>query len=459
MRRALAVVAMVLVAVMVSPRPLASAPGDPIRDRQWALSRIGAAQAWGKARGAGVKVAVIDSGVDLQHEDLTANLLPGVSCIGSLGDPSRCSGSAQDDDGHGTHVAGILAAVTGNGVGISGVAPDARIIPIRAIKHLCTPLPQGERCGAEGRVDDARAALHWAVDHGAKVVNLSVADDVVTRSATGSPLRSEVERAWAKGVIVVVAAGNDLDVLMGSGYDGAPLLVVGATTRDDQKASYANSVGDARWGVSAPGGTGDRSCPDHDVLSTYLEAGSASAYACLSGTSMAAPHVAGAAADLLSMGLSPSQVVDRILSTTDDLGDPGRDRVFGHGLLNLARAVGGPGRALPAEAPGSQPASVPPAAAPAVPAASAAPPSAPSGTTPPVAQSGDESTPPTTKAPKGAKGRPSGRGTEQAAPTITSPASDDHDPSLFPWPFIALALIVGAALGSWRVRLLERTGR
>jgi subtilisin family serine protease len=373
------ILGVVVLLAVVAGAPGARAAGDPALGQQWALSLIGAPSAWATGRGVGVTVAVIDSGVDLDHVDLAPNLVGGANCMSALTNGGCRAGGTQDDDGHGTHVAGIVGAVGGNGKGIAGVAPQARIMPVRALRHVCLPLPTGgERCDAEGSVADARSALRWAVDHGADVVNLSVADDVLVRGTAGSPLGPEIKRAWQKGVIVVVAAGNDLDVLMGSRYDGLPALTVGATTRTEAKASYSNSVGDSVWGMVAPGGSGARRCPDEDIVSTYLEPGSNDAYACLSGTSMAAPHVAGAAAVLLSMGLAPSEVVDRILGTTADLGAPGRDPVFGHGRLDLAKAVRSPG-AAPREGGAGAVAGgpAPPAPAPAAPGTAAAPGHAP----------------------------------------------------------------------------------
>jgi subtilisin family serine protease len=442
--RAISVVVLVLCALGAQPALAA----DPVQPDQWALQRVGAPAAWAQGRGQGITVGVVDSGVDLHHEDLAGQVAGGVSCMRSLGDPGNCRGSAQDDDGHGTHVAGILAAKADNGVGIAGVAPAAKLLAVRALKHVCLPLPTGgEKCGAEGSVQDARAGLRWAVDHGAQVVNLSVADDVLTRVATGSPLADEIQRAWQKGVIVVVAAGNDLDVSHGSGYGELPLLVVGATSFDNQRANYSNSVGDARWGLTAPGGTGDRECPAHNVVSTYWRSGEKNAYACLSGTSMAAPHVAGAAAVLLSTGLSPRQTVDRILGTTDDLGAAGYDAVFGHGMLNLARAT--------SSAPPRAPAQVP-----AAPTSTAAPVSGAQGggataTVPPANPSAPAASGEPRPVPKAGAPDANHRDGERAARPIPLP-----DAKSLPWWLVLVAItLIGLNL-TWlaalRRRALER---
>jgi subtilisin family serine protease len=327
-------------------------------------------------------------------------------------------------------------------------------MPIRALRHLCTPLlpSAGERCSAEGSVQDARAGVRWAVDHGANVVNLSVADDVLTRTATGSPLAEEIRAAWRRGVIVVVAAGNDLDASGSSGYGDLPVLVVGATDHQDRKAPYSNSVGDARWGLVAPGGAGDGECPAHDVVSTYLRgsrAGGKEGYACLSGTSMAAPHVAGAAAVLLSMGLSPQQVIDRLLATADDLGAPGRDGVFGTGRLNLRRAVA-EGARQPAPAPAP---TAPPTTADAPAAAAAASPASPQSTL--VAPSPDIGTPRVAEESVGTGASGNDPSAERAIGAAHRRRSGEAGVGRA--ALLAAALIVATGLAG--VRVLSRTGR
>jgi len=119
-----------LLAVSGHPAHSSTVVDDPVftQGLQWGLERIGAPDAWSQATGRGVTIAVVDSGVDLQHQDLRAKVIGQVSCIGANGDEDRCTGSAQDDNGHGTHVAGIVSAVTGNRIGVAGVAPAARVL-------------------------------------------------------------------------------------------------------------------------------------------------------------------------------------------------------------------------------------------------------------------------------------------------------------------------------------------
>lgn len=347
-RRVLAFSFVVAVSFPVAAQT-AGAAGDPFLGDQWALARIGAPAAWTHSRGAGITVAVIDSGVDATHEDLKGRIRTAVTCLGTTGDPDQCTpGSAADDDGHGTHVAGILGATQGNGLGVAGVSPEATLLDVKALRRVCVPpqvpgtdLHGSGSCHAEGAVIDVRAAMRWASSHGANVINLSLAEDAVTRSTTGSSIAPEVKEAWAAGIVVVVASGNDLDVLMGSGYGDLPVLVVTATGPNDARARYANSVGEVRWGVAAPGGSSDGPCPTADILSTYRDVVDGPGYACMSGTSMAAPHVSGAIALLLAKGWTASSAVDRLVSTAQDIGAPGRDKVFGYGMINASLAASG----------------------------------------------------------------------------------------------------------------------
>lgn len=312
--------------------------GDIAHDAglQWGLDRIGAVSAWDTARGDGVVIAVVDSGVALDHEDLAPNLVPGTACHDTGGDAARCTGSAQDDDGHGTHVAGIAAAVAGNRVGVAGVAPGARIMPIKVLHRPCPD------CDSAGRAPDVAAAVRWATDHGADVINLSLGS--TTNSVFGPGFVDAVRYAWDGGAIPVVAAGNQF--VLTADFGDAPAVVVSAVARDDTIPSYANGVGRARWAVAAPGGEGgdtaDSCAQDGDpvgILSTYWSVNDDDAYACLSGTSMAAPHVSGLLALLLSAGLDPASAIETMLGTADDLGEPGVDPTFGTGVINAAAAV------------------------------------------------------------------------------------------------------------------------
>jgi len=287
----------------------AGASNDTDFAKQWSLAKIGAPEAWAHTTGRGVRVGIVDTGVDLNHEDLAGRVVESTSCVGAAGDPAKCNGSAQDDQGHGTHVAGIIAANKDNGIGIAGVAPDAQLVVAKALS-----------AAGEGTEEDINAGIKWVVNHGAKVVNLSLGDpNFVFTSLLGTGMRDGIEYAWSHGAVPVVAAGNSDVMGLGLGssnYGDLDAIVVGATGPDDKVTSYSSPIGSAKWGILAPGGAGDGN-KDHDIYSTFWEKGKANSYTSLAGTSMATPHVVGAVALLLAEGLSPQQAIDRLIGTAD----------------------------------------------------------------------------------------------------------------------------------------------
>lgn len=309
--------AALLAAVLIATPALAS--NDPFFSQQWGMQKIKAEEAWVTSAGVGSNVAIVDTGVDLGHEDLQ-KIGAGWDFVSNDSVPqdekgdatSECSGNF----GHGSHVAGIAAATANNGRGIAGVAPAAKIMPVRVLnQHGC------------GTFEDVIEGIRWAADNGAQVVNLSLGAEVQFLLATLGQIQdffAAIEYAWQKGAVVAVAAGNER--VFPSGYGNINAIVVGATDENDGKAAYSN-LGDAKWSLMAPGS---------NILSSVP-----GGYAKASGTSMATPHVAGAAAVLRCAGLNKQQTVDKLLSSADDLGISGRDPIFGSGRLNLARAVQG----------------------------------------------------------------------------------------------------------------------
>jgi subtilisin family serine protease len=297
------------------PRSTGGSDGPP----RWDLTAIGAPAAWARgATGAGSIVAIVDSGIDLDHPELTHRIVGGATCLGTGGDPGGCVPGGDDVEGHGTHVAGIAAAT----------APRARLLAVRVLSAGCAG------CPPHGAADDVAAGIGWAVARGADVVNLSV--DTVDGALAGPAMRDAVEGAWAAGAVVVAASGNR----SGDGTVAQPALVVTGTDRDGALATYAHGAARSPWGLAAPGGSPDaapdcRSDGGTGVASTWIGGGQR----CLSGTSMAAPHVAGAVADLRSLGYDPAGAVDRLIGSTRAIR---ADGAAGVGALDLA-AASGPG--------------------------------------------------------------------------------------------------------------------
>jgi subtilisin family serine protease len=299
-------------ALTLVPTTAARASNDPSFGTQWGLAKIGAEAAWTRTTGAKVRIGIVDTGVDLEHEDLAGKIVESTSCVGSGGDVSKCQGSAQDDQGHGTHVSGIASALRDNGKGIAGVAPDAELVVAKVLGAQGT-----------GKGTDVTAGIKWVVDHGAKVVNLSLGDPAQVVTAvlpSPSEMKEGLDYAWSKGAIPVMAAGNSNTAglgLEGQNYGDTNAIVVGATGPDDKPASYSTSTGGAKWAVAAPGGGGDAKKKDGDIYSTFWASGQKNAYTYLAGTSMAAPHVTGAIALLLAQGYSQQDAVNRLLDTAD----------------------------------------------------------------------------------------------------------------------------------------------
>ena len=310
----------------------AGASNDPGYAKQWNLEKIGAPSAWNRTTGAKVRVGIVDAGVDLAHEDLAGRVVANTACLKTMGDPNNCAGSGQDDIGHGTHVAGIIAADRDNGIGVAGVAPDAELVVAKVADS-----------GGGIAIDDANAGIKWVVDHGARVVNLSLGDLIFVRTAAfGTQLSEGIEYAWSKGAVPVIASGNS--DLFGAGvgsqdYGDLDALVVGATGPDDLVADYSSPTGNAKWAIVAPGGASDGE-ETHKVWSTYWEKDKQNTYGYLAGTSMAAPHVTGAVALLLAQGLSAKDAVQRLLDTADPTVSCGAESPTCRGRLDVAKATG-----------------------------------------------------------------------------------------------------------------------
>jgi subtilisin family serine protease len=314
-----------------------AAPNDTYFNKQWGLVKIQAEQAWATTNGAGALVAVVDTGADLTHPDLDANLVSFSDA--DFVDP-RGGDGAQDENGHGTHVSGIVAAETGNGIGVAGVAPGAKVLPVRVLD-----------ADGSGTTDVIAEGITYAADKGADVINLSLGitsgiDQVAKLVGALDSVYDAIDYAVSKGVVVVVAAGNDSVPLCAEPSGHPQVICVGATDSRDVRSFYSNSDPTmTKKFVVAPGG--DALTCAGDIFSTYLRSQPASVcssepgYEAIAGTSMAAPHVSGVAALLAAKGLSASAIVDCITRTTDDIGVPGRDPIYGYGRVNAFKAVTG----------------------------------------------------------------------------------------------------------------------
>jgi subtilisin family serine protease len=265
----------------------------------WGVERIGAPKVWGTFTGSGVVVAVIDTGVQTTHPDLSGVTVAGYDFVNSDVD-------AMDDNGHGTHVAGIVAAVN-NSAGTVGAANGAKIMPVKVLNE-----------SGYGYLSDVVKGIYYATDNGARVINLSLG----TTSDSDS-LRKAVDYAYSKGVVVVAAAGNSASGACAYPAAYASVICVVATDTQNKLASFSNYGGE----IAAPGVSN---------YSTYIN----SQYARLSGTSMASPHVAGAAALIMQQcKCGASQVRERMHTTAVDLGSPGIDGIFGYGMVDVVAAT------------------------------------------------------------------------------------------------------------------------
>jgi subtilisin family serine protease len=266
----------------------------------WGVTRIGADKIWESSNGVGVTVAVIDTGIQLDHTDLSQNIVSGYDFVNNRD-------IANDDNGHGTHVAGIIAALS-NQVGIVGSSYSSRLMPIKVLNST-----------GSGYVSDVAKGVYWATDNGAQIINISLGTTTDT-----DVLRNAINYAASKGVLLVGAAGNSSGAPCNYPAAYGAVICVVATDSSNKLASFSNIGGE----LAAPGVSN---------YSTYLN----NTYRYLSGTSMASPHVAGSLAIVRSFcsTCTSDELRNVLRETAVDLGEQGQDIIFGYGLVDLVAAV------------------------------------------------------------------------------------------------------------------------
>jgi len=279
-------------------------PDDPYFDLQWGLTKIEAPQAWEVTTGSGsINIAILDTGVDLDHPDLANKIVSNIDF--------STSATTNDVYNHGTHVAGIAAAMTNNAIGVAGLGYTSTIMNVKVLSDT-----------GSGSYSGIASGIIWAADNGAEIINLSLAG-----SFGASTLEDAVNYAWSKGVVVVAAAGNSGNTTPMYPAYYTNCIAVAATDINDARASWSN-YGD--WvDVAAPGAS---------IYSMRKD----NKYGYGSGTSMASPHVAGLAALVFTMvgdsngnGFLNDEVRSQIQATCDDIGVNG----IGSGRINAYRAV------------------------------------------------------------------------------------------------------------------------
>ena len=292
-------------------RSAAATPNDPAfgYDQDY-LKTVRVPTAWDRSKGSLTQVvAVIDTGVNGKHPDLVGRTVAGYNAIRNVG---IAAGAASDDNGHGSMVSGIIAAATNNGVGISGVAWNAKIMPVKVLDGT-----------GNGTDSDVAEGVNWAVSHGAKILNLSLGGD-----GDNPALHDAVKNAVAKGAVVIVAAGNWGDDVPQYPAAYPEAIAVGAT---DSTGALTDFSSYGPWiDVAAPG---------WGILSTRL----ADTYYFGDGTSFSAPIVAGVATLIRTQSptLTPAQVLSRLRSTARDAGPRGIDPYYGAGVVDATNALGG----------------------------------------------------------------------------------------------------------------------
>ena len=286
---------------------------DPLTAGQYSLDQMRVRDAWSLEKGGAGVVAVLDTGVQANHPDLSGRVLGGFDFVND-------DTNAADDNGHGTWVAGIIAANANDGYGIAGISWTDKILPVKIMSNAGT-----------GSTADLVSGVRWAADHGATVINMSVGGFPYSQG-----VQDAITYAWGKGVVLVGAAGNNNRDEKFYPASMANVISVSATQVNDE-FSHWSSYGDA-VDLSAPGS----SVQTTNCTSSACLHPDWGAHTYISGTSFATPNVSGVVALIRARNptWSPSQVVSRLFSTVDDRGYAGWDKRYGRGRVNAYRALG-----------------------------------------------------------------------------------------------------------------------
>ncbi len=288
---------------------------DPDIKLQYALESVEAEKAWKINEGnQSVIVAVTDTGADLNHPDLKDNLVQGFTAINGTTSPN-------DDNGHGTHVSGIISAISNNQKGGVGLAPKCKVMPIKVLA-----------ASGQGNDSDIAEGIVWAVDHGAKIINMSLGGP-----EEGKTLENAMKYAYNSNVLVVAAMGNNGKKIKNYPASYKNIIAVGATNEKNQIASFSN-FGD--WiSVSSPGFKIYSTFPSYKVDLSKL--GLTANYTVLSGTSMSTPYVSALAALVWSKNLNMSRadVRKKIEKNSFDLDKKGFDELSGFGLISAYKSL------------------------------------------------------------------------------------------------------------------------
>ncbi|TDF96719.1 S8 family peptidase [Paenibacillus piri] len=280
-------------------------PNDSLYHRyQWNLPQIETELGWNVSKGSqDVTVAVVDTGVDINHPDLKDQLVSGTNVVNDGAPPL-------DDVGHGTHVAGVIGAIVNNNLGVAGMSWYNRVMPVKVL----------DQSGA-GSTYSVSQGIIWATDHGAKVINLSLGN-----YAEANFLHDAIRYAYDHDVVLIAASGNDNTDRPGYPAAYPEVFAVAATDARKGKASFSNY-----------GNYIDVAAPGVSIASTYPN----NQYAALSGTSMASPHVTALAALIRSVNpsLKNSEVMQIMRETAQDIGPKGKDNYFGYGLIDVVAAL------------------------------------------------------------------------------------------------------------------------